>query len=372
MNRTQGSPVMILAGGTGGHVYPALAVAQRLMSLGVPVVWMGTHKGLEARIVPEAGIEIDWLSISGLRGKGVLTWLLAPWRLNVAIVQALLIMLRRNPRAVLGMGGFVAGPGGVAAFLMNKPLLIHEQNAISGLTNRLLVPLCDRLLAGFPGSFKTKKSEYVGNPVRPEIAALLEPKQRLATRAGALRMLVLGGSQGAQALNEVVPRAMSKFELGQRFEIWHQAGGGNIDETQQNYQSIRAPVKLESFIEDMAAAYAWADLVVCRAGALTVAELCAAGIGAILVPYPHAVDDHQSANAQHMVDAGAAILVQQADLTAARLIELLTNLTAERQQLTDMAIAARGLAKLEATETVAALCLEVAAKEHSRARGRRS
>jgi UDP-N-acetylglucosamine--N-acetylmuramyl-(pentapeptide) pyrophosphoryl-undecaprenol N-acetylglucosamine transferase len=369
MTRMQDSPVMILAGGTGGHVYPALAVAQRLISLGIPVVWMGTRKGLEARVVPEAGIEIDWLSISGLRGKGVFAWLFAPWRLNVAIIQALMIMLRQKPRAVLGMGGFVAGPGGVAAFLTSRPLLVHEQNAISGLTNRLLVPLCDRLLAGFPYSFKTQESEYVGNPVRPEIATLPEPKRRLATREGALRLLVLGGSQGAQALNEIVPQAIAGLEQVQRPEIWHQIGTGNTDETRRNYKSLQLSARLQPFIEDMASAYAWADLVLCRAGALTIAELCAAGIGAILVPYPHAVDDHQSVNARFMVDAGAGILIQQAELTPVRLIELLRTFMAERQRLMEMAVAARSLAKPEATEMVAALCLEVAkSRGHSRAR----
>jgi UDP-N-acetylglucosamine--N-acetylmuramyl-(pentapeptide) pyrophosphoryl-undecaprenol N-acetylglucosamine transferase len=373
MSQGQTSPVMILAGGTGGHVYPALAVAQRLMRLGIPVVWMGTQRGLEARVVPQAGIDIDWLSISGLRGKGVLTWLLAPLRLNLAIVQALTIMFRRKPRAVLGMGGFVAGPGGVAAFLMSRPLLIHEQNGISGLTNRLLAPLSDRLLEGFPNTFKTKKAQYVGNPVRPEIAELPDPKQRLASRNGALRLLILGGSQGAQALNEIVPQAVIQLEQGQRPEIWHQCGPGNIEQTRDHYRQFEPLAKLEAFIEDMSSAYAWADLVVCRAGALTIAELCAAGIGAILVPYPHAVDDHQSANAHFMVGAGAGILVQQAGLTSKRLATLLARFTTERNSLTEMAIAARRLAKPEATEKVANLCLEVAkSKAHSSAKGKPS
>ena len=373
MNAVQGSPVMILAGGTGGHVYPALAVAQRLISLGVPVVWMGTRRGLEARVVPEAGIDVDWLSISGLRGKGLLTWLLAPWRLNLAIAQALMIILRQKPRAVLGMGGFVAGPGGVAAFLMSRPLLIHEQNAIAGLTNRLLAPLCDYLMEGFPQTFKTRRAQYIGNPVRPEIADLPDPERRLASRKGALRLLVLGGSQGAQALNEILPQALARLAQGQRLEIWHQAGPGNIDETRRHYQQFESGVRLEAFIEDMASAYAWADLVLCRAGALTIAELCAVGIGAILVPYPYAVDDHQTANARFMVDAGGAILIQQAELTSARLVALLTRFTAERQHLTDMAIAARSLAKPEATEKVADLCLKAAkSKAQSRAKGRPS
>ncbi|MEN8128688.1 MAG: undecaprenyldiphospho-muramoylpentapeptide beta-N-acetylglucosaminyltransferase [Pseudomonadota bacterium] len=357
MKRPGRSPVLILAGGTGGHVYPALAIAQWLMRMNVPVVWMGTRAGLEARIVPEAGIVIDWLSISGLRGKGMLAWVLAPWRLNLAIAQALRIMLRYRPCVVLGMGGFVAGPGGVAAFLLSKPLVVHEQNAIAGLTNRLLSPLCDRLLEGFPGSFKSAKARHVGNPVRQEISSLPDPRQRFAHRQGSLHLLVLGGSLGAQALNEIVPQAVSRLPEQSRPRLWHQAGNRNITEAQARYEKFKLKARVEAYIEDMACAYAWADLVLCRAGALTVAELCAAGVGAVLVPYPYAVDDHQRANARFMVETGAGILVTQSELTVNRLLRCLR---LERSRLLEMAIAARGLAKADAAEVVARISLDAA------------
>lgn len=357
MKRPGCAPVMILAGGTGGHVYPALAIAQWLMRMDVPVVWMGTRAGLEASVVPKAGIVIDWLSISGLRGKGLLAWVLAPWRLNLAIVQALRIMLRYRPCVVLGMGGFVAGPGGVAAYLLNKPLVIHEQNAIAGLTNRLLSPLSDRLLEGFPGSFKSAKARHVGNPVRQEISSLPDPGQRFAHRQGPLRLLVLGGSLGAQALNEIVPQVVSRLPEQSRPRLWHQAGNRNIAEAQERYKQFKLKVKVEAYIEDMAAAYAWADLVLCRAGALTIAELCAVGVGAVLVPYPHAVDDHQRENARVMVETGAGILVPQPELTVNRLLECLQ---IKRSSLLEMAVTARSLAKADATEVVAGICLDAA------------
>lgn len=353
-------PVMILAGGTGGHVYPALAVAQWLRRAGVPVVWMGTRKGLEARVVPEAGIPIDWLSVSGLRGKGVLAWLLAPLRLNIAITQALGIMLRRRPRAVLGMGGFVAGPGGLVAFLLARPLVIHEQNAIAGLTNRLLAPLCERLLEGFPGTFSSAKAQCTGNPVREDIAALAPPGQRMAGRGARLRLLVLGGSLGAKALNEVVPQAVRRLPEPQRPEVRHQAGRLHLEDTLRAYAEAGVQGQVQAYMEDMAAHYAWADLVLCRAGAITVAELAAAGVGAILVPYPHAVDDHQRANARFLSEAGAAVLVDQSELSAGRLGRLLGDLGGDRERLLAMARAARDQARPEALETVGRICLEVA------------
>jgi UDP-N-acetylglucosamine--N-acetylmuramyl-(pentapeptide) pyrophosphoryl-undecaprenol N-acetylglucosamine transferase len=364
MSQRANSPVMILAGGTGGHIYPALAVAQRLISMNIPIVWMGTRRGLEAQLVPKAGIAIDWLSVSGLRGKGMLAWLFAPVRLNVAIAQALIIMLRQKPAVVLGMGGFVAGPGGIAAFLLNRPLVIHEQNAIAGLTNRLLVPLCNRLLEGFPNTFKTQKACYVGNPVRTNILALADPQQRISQRKGPLRLLVLGGSLGAQALNEIVPETITQLSEEWRPQLWHQAGPRNIQDAERRYKKLNLQVRLEAYIDDMASAYAWADLVLCRAGALTVAELCAAGLGALLVPYPYAVDDHQSVNAGFMVEAGAGVLIPQTDLTAQRLVTLLTQFGADRDRLTKMAIAARRLAKVDASDVVARICLDVAKRSH--------
>jgi UDP-N-acetylglucosamine--N-acetylmuramyl-(pentapeptide) pyrophosphoryl-undecaprenol N-acetylglucosamine transferase len=366
---TMGSrPVMILAGGTGGHVYPGLEVARRLIKMKVPVVWMGTRKGLEARLVPKAGIPMSWLKIEGLRGKGIFAWLFAPLRLNIAITQAFRIMLHHRPCAVLGMGGFVAGPGGLVAFLLSRPLIIHEQNALAGLTNRLLVPLCDRILEGFPDTFKSSsKAIYTGNPVRQEIAELPAPEERLAGRQGPLHLLVLGGSLGAKALNDIVPEALSLIANSERPEVWHQAGQRHLGETQKRYRQYELDMRVEAFIDDMAAAYTWADLVLCRAGALTVAELCAVGVGAILVPYPYAVDDHQTANARFIVQAGAGILVQQIDLSPRRLTSLLRQLQSDRMALLSMARAARGLARADASEVVARFCLD-AAKRHARNR----
>lgn len=353
-------PVMILAGGTGGHVYPALAVARCLLDRHVPVVWMGTRRGLEARVVPAAGIPIEWLKVSGLRGKGVWTWLLAPLRLNLALAQAFVIMWRHQPRAVLGMGGFVAGPGGVVAFILSRPLIIHEQNAIAGLTNRLLVPLTDRLLAGFPRAFKTDKVIVTGNPVRMEIAALAEPGHRFAGRQGRVRLLVFGGSLGALALNEVVPQALQRLPHAQCPQVLHQCGQAHSESTEAAYRAAQVGAEVRPFIEDMAAAYAWADLVLCRAGALTIAELAAAGVASILVPYPHAVDDHQSANARFLVEAGAAVLVPQSELSPERLATVLQTLAADRARLLEMALAARAQAKPEAAQAVVQICLEAA------------
>lgn len=349
--------VMIMAGGTGGHVFPALAVAAELRERGAEVFWLGTRQGLEARLVPAAGITMEWVSVSGLRGKGATTWLMAPWRILWAALQVLAVMLRQRPVVVLGMGGFATGPGGVMTWLLRKPLVIHEQNAIAGLTNRLLAPLARRVLEAFPGTFHGKHVIHTGNPVRHGIAALPNPNERFAGRSGALRLLVLGGSLGARALNEVVPAAISL--LSSRPEIWHQAGNRNLDDTLEHYRNAAVTARVEPFIEDMAAAYAWADLVLCRAGALTVAELAAAGVGAILVPYPHAVDDHQSRNAAYLTDAGAALAIQQRELTRDKLCELLASFV-DRSRLLLMAEAARRLALPQAAALVAAQCWEAA------------
>jgi len=349
--------VMIMAGGTGGHVFPALAVAAELRERGAEVFWLGTRQGLEAKLVPAAGISMEWVSVSGLRGKGAMAWLLAPWRLLWATLQVLAVILRQRPVVVLGMGGFVTGPGGFMTWLLRKPLVIHEQNAIAGLTNRLLAPLAQRVLEAFPGTFHGKHVTHTGNPVRRAIAELPVPEQRFAARSGALRLLVLGGSLGARALNEVLPAALA--QLSSRPEVWHQAGSRNLDETLEHYRAAAVTARVEPFIDDMAAAYGWADLVVCRAGALTVAELAAAGVGAVLVPYPHAVDDHQTRNAAYLSDVGAAVVIQQAELTRERLRELWSSL-ADRSRLLTMARAARSLAQPQAAATVAALCWEAA------------
>lgn len=351
-------PVMIMAGGTGGHVYPALAVARCLLDRGVPVVWMGTRQGLEGRVVPGAGIPIEWLSVSGLRGKGWLSWLLAPLRLNIALTQALLILWRRRPRTVLGMGGFAAGPGGVMAFILGIPLVVHEQNAVPGLTNRLLGPLSTQLLEGFPGAFA--RAHFTGNPVRTEITAIAGPELRLRGRRGPLRLFVFGGSLGAQAFNETVPRALALLPDGQRPEVRHQAGRDKDEEARRAYAQAGVEAEVSPFVEDMRAAYEWCDLVLCRSGAITVAELAAAGCGALLVPYPHAVDDHQTANARFLTEAGAGELIPQDRLTPEGLAERLRGLARDRARLVEMAAAARALARPEATEDVAGICLEAA------------
>ncbi len=362
----RGRPIMILAGGTGGHVYPAIAVAQQLRDWGHEVVWMGTRKGLEARIVPASGIPIAWLSVSGLRGKGVFTWLLAPAQLAIAIGQALSIVWRFKPRAVLGMGGFVAGPGALVSLVLGKPLIIHEQNALAGLTNRLLAPFASRVLTGFPSAFGREDTVFIGNPVRREIAAIPPPEERLANRRGCLRLLVLGGSLGAKRLNDVLPEALARIPLSQRPEVWHQAGRDLIDAAIYGYQAAGVEARIEAFIENMAAAYAWCDLVICRAGALTIAELAAAGAGAILVPYPHAVDDHQSVNARFLTETGAALTIRNEEFDAsglARVLEPFLSGDVNRVRLQEMARAARRKGRLDAVEQAARSCLEVAASD---------
>jgi len=349
--------VMIMAGGTGGHVFPALAVAAVLRERGAEVFWLGTRQGLEARVVPATGIAIEWVSVSGLRGKGMMAWLLAPWRLAWAAWQVVGVILRRRPMVVLGMGGFVTGPGGVVTWLLRKPLLIHEQNAVAGLTNKLLAPLAQRVMEGFPGTLRGRRVLHTGNPVRASIAQLPAPEQRFAERRGALHLLVVGGSLGARALNEVVPAALAR--LASCPEVWHQCGVRHLDEAREHYRRAAVEARIEPFIDDMAAAYGWADLVVCRAGALTVAELAAAGVGAILVPYPHAVDDHQTRNAAYLANGGAAVVVQQREMTVEALHELLGSL-ADRGRLSAMAQAARRLAQPDAAERVAAQCWEAA------------
>lgn len=349
-------PVLIMAGGTGGHVFPALAVADELRSRGIPVVWLGTQSGIEARLVPQAGFPIEWLSISGWRGKGVVSMLLAPMKLVVACSQALKVMIKRKPCAVLGMGGFASGPGGLMAWLLRKPLLIHEQNAVPGLTNRLLAIIAGQVLEAFPGTLG-KKASYVGNPVRREIIELSSPEIRFKSHAGALRLLVVGGSLGAVRLNELIPEAITTIAEGARPEIWHQAGSKNIAGAKDLYKKHNVSARVEAFIDDMAEAYAWADIIVCRAGAMTVFELAAAGVGSILVPYPYAVDDHQTANASYLGDVGAAIVRQQKELSSEWLSDTLVELTQHRDRLLNMARAARRQAKPTAANDVAERCI---------------
>jgi len=351
-----------MAGGTGGHVYPALAVAEELQRMGAEILWLGTLRGIEARVVPTAEIDIAYIAVSGLRGKGVLTLLLAPFRLAFALMQAIRVVMRFRPGAVLGMGGFVSGPGGIATWLLRKPLLIHEQNAVCGLTNRILSRLATCVMEAFPGSFpRNINTVVVGNPVRRSIREIAEPQQRLADRSGVLRVLVIGGSQGAHMLNNAVPGALRLLDSGVRPEVWHQSGEKNLEDTRAAYTAAGVNARIVPYIDDIKEAYQWADLVICRAGALTVAELASAGIASILIPFPHAVDDHQTANAMWLVEAGAAIHMQESICTPDRLGGLLGDLHKARPRLLEMAVAARKIAVPDADRQIAARCLEAAA-----------
>jgi UDP-N-acetylglucosamine--N-acetylmuramyl-(pentapeptide) pyrophosphoryl-undecaprenol N-acetylglucosamine transferase len=347
-----------MAGGTGGHVFPALAVADELRARGVEVFWLGTRRGLESDVIPKANIPISYIKVTGLRGKGLLGWFLAPVRLIYALWQGIHVMWQLKPQAVLGMGGFVTGPGGVAAWLTRKPLLVHEQNAISGMTNRMLVPLARVVMEAFPNSIASGKAVHTGNPVRNNISRLYQLGANERGIHDPMQILVVGGSLGARALNDVVPAALSRIAAANRPLVWHQTGKKNIDEARASYQQSGVDARVVPFIDDMAEAYRWADLVICRAGAMTIAELAIAGVASILVPYPHAVDDHQTANAKYLVDKDAAILVQQKDLTVEVLHKMLAGLTVTRLQ--QMAKAARSLALPDATRMVADKCLEAA------------
>lgn len=354
-NRT----LMVMAGGTGGHVYPALAVADALRARGWNVFWLGTRAGLEARVVPTAGFEMVWVSMGGVRGKGVLTKLLMPMRLLLAFGQSLGAILSRRPDVVLGMGGYTAFPGGMMASLLNRPLVIHEQNSVGGLTNRLLACLADRVLTAFPQAFQSAKdkplpcarvtTEWVGNPVRSDIAAVTR-----MVRSGPLRLLVVGGSLGALALNELIPRALALLPADKRPLVVHQSGRSHIEVLRANYAAAGVEAEVCDYIEDMAEAYQTCDFAVCRAGAMTVAELACAGVPAVLVPFPFAVDDHQTGNAEFLSTAGAAWLIQQTDLTTDKLAELIGGL--DRDTLDAMSNKARQLAKPAATQQVADIC----------------
>lgn len=351
--------VLIMAGGTGGHVFPALAVADELHSRDVDVFWMGTKKGIEAKLVPAAGYPLNFISVQGLRGNGLLGWLLAPFKLIKAVTEAVRAVKQIKPNVVLGLGGFASGPGGVAAKLMGKPLVIHEQNAIPGLTNRLLSCLAQRVLQGFPNSFSSsRKAQWVGNPVRTTIESLDKPEHRFLNRTDPIRILVLGGSLGAKSLNTVLPQAFSLVKSS--IEIKHQCGVRHIEECQQNYEKSGVTAQVMAFIDDMATAYAWADLVICRAGALTIAEVSATGVASLLIPYPYAVDDHQTHNASALVTAGAAHLMQEKDITAEAVAQHVDNLAANRDLLVEMAVSARSQANTGTAKQIANICLELA------------
>jgi len=358
------APVLIMAGGTGGHIFPGIAVGQELRNRDVPVVWLGSDGGLETRLVPQAGIEIETIPISGVRGKGALTLLAAPWRIARALWAAWRLLGRLHPRSAIAFGGFASGPGGVAAWLRRVPLIVHEQNRIPGTTNRILSHFAKRRLCGFADAFAG--GEWLGNPVRAAIASLAPPQERYTERRDNLRLLVLGGSQGAYGINVVLPQVLQRLPAGVTLQVRHQSGPKHYEKTSGLYEAAGSSAQVEPFIEDMAAAYAWADLVVCRAGATTIAELCAAGLAAVLVPFPQAVDDHQTRNATALVDAGAARLVAEGDGFADRLAAALAALCAgskvvARAHLVVMAEAARTLAKPDAAERIAAACLAEAA-----------
>lgn len=356
---TQPPRILIMAGGTGGHVFPALAVANKLQAQGVDVAWLGTQRGLESRVVPAANIPLHTIPISGLRGNGVLGWLLAPFRIAYAILIAMGIVHKFKPGAVLGMGGFVTGPGGIASWLLRRPLLVHEQNAIAGLTNKLLARFACTVMEAFPSAFSDRFAPVqTGNPVREDIAALDSPEQRLAERGDSIHVLVVGGSLGAQALNQNVPAAIEKLDAQQRPQVWHQTGKAMLGQTRSDYEAKSIAARVDAFIDDMAEAYAWADVVICRAGALTIAELAAAGVASILVPYPHAVDDHQTANARFLEQASAAVLLPQSELNATVLADLLKDFMTNRERLLNMAVAARQQARVSATDDVAKLCMQ--------------
>lgn len=346
-------PVLILAGGTGGHIFPGLAVARALAAQSVAVEWLGAEGAMETRLVPAAGIALHTLPVRGLRGGGLVRRLTAPFMLLRAVFGAMRLLHRLQPRCVLSFGGFAAGPGGLAAWLLRRPLLLHESNRAPGLTNRLLARFARRRLVGMPGTFA--REEVVGNPVRAEIAALPAPAQR-ERAPGPLRLLVVGGSQGARALNLHLPETLRLS--GVCCEIRHQTGAAALEATAQRYREAELRVDAVAFIEDMPAAYRWADLVVCRAGASTLAELCAVGLPAVLVPLPTAADDHQSRNADWLVEAGAALKLSEGEGFVQRLAGALAELAADPARAAGMAQAARRLARVDAAERVAAICIE--------------
>ncbi len=349
--------VMILAGGTGGHVYPALAVARELLEAGHEVVWMGTRKGLEAKVVPAAGIPIEWLSVSGIRGKGWQGLLKAPFMLVRAFLQSLAIVWRVRPQVALGMGGFVSGPGGLVARCLGVPLILHEQNRIPGTTNRWLALWATVVLEAFPGSFPARVGAIAcGNPLRREIASLAgKTRDRIWNPSLPLRVLVVGGSLGAKGLNEVVPAALAR--VGVPMEVRHQTGEAMRVETRDRYDRLGLKAEVTAFLEDMADAYAWAHVAICRSGAMTVSELAAAGLPAVLVPYSHAIDDHQTANALFLVESGASELLPQSRLTAESLASIIQGWLDSPDKLAEMGKCAHGLAAPEAASLVANLCL---------------
>ena len=348
--------IMIMAGGTGGHVMPGLAVAQVMRERGWRVEWLGNPGGMEATLVPRHGITMRWVRFGGVRGKGLVTKLMLPLNLLRAFVQAFAALRAARPSVVLGMGGYTAFPGGMMAALAGIPLVLHEQNAVAGLTNKVLARVADRVLVAFPDALAG--GTWTGNPVRAELAQVAPPDERFVGREGPLRLLVVGGSLGARALNQAVPRALARIALETRPQVVHQSGKGNLDTLSDAYRDAGVQAEVVEFVDDMAAAYARADLVICRSGAITVAELAAVGVASVLVPYPHAVDDHQSANARFLCERGAAVLMAQDALEPAALARLIESF--DRTRLARMAGLARQAARPDSAAEVATVCEEVA------------
>lgn len=349
-----------MAGGTGGHVFPALAVAETLRERGCQVTWLGTRKGLEARVVPAADFTLDRIAVSGIRGKSLYRRLAAPFVLAIACVQAVWVFLKRRPQVVLGMGGFVSGPGGLVARVLGIHLVIHEQNRIPGTTNRWLARIANKVLEAFPGSFPHNVGAIcTGNPLRRSLTRRIEDRANRGD--GALRVLVVGGSQGARFLNETVPAALAAMPDGVVLETWHQTGAALRDATEARYRQAGVTARVDAFIEDMAEAYRWADVAVCRAGAMTVSELAAAGLPAIFVPYPHAIDDHQTANARFVTEQGAGLCISQGDLDPERLASELMRFNEDRSRLDLMGKRIHTLARIDAADRVATLCMQEAA-----------
>ncbi len=352
MSRT----ILIMAGGTGGHIYPGLAVADALRAQNWNIVWLGAPHSMEAELVPQHGYPVARVNFSGVRGKGLPRLLALPFTLLRALGQSAAAILRHRPDVVLGMGGYITLPGGLMAAFLRRPLVIHEQNSIAGLSNKVLAKLATRVLSGFPDVLRN--TTWCGNPVRADIAALPDPHTRYTQRSGKLNVLVVGGSLGAQALNEAVPQALALLPQQQRPHVVHQTGKKNFEAVLQLYAQAGVPADARAFLDDMAQQYAQADVVICRAGALTIAELAAAGVASVLVPFPFAVDDHQTRNARFLSGQGAAILLPQKELSAEKLAQLLREL--DREKLRVMAQAARALAKPDAAQAVANVCKEMA------------
>ena len=351
-------PVMILAGGTGGHVFPALAVANELRDRGVPIIWVGTQKGIEAKVVPAEGFSLVTMSVQGLRRKGITQYFRAPLIILRALYESFHIVLKYKPCALLGMGGFVSGPCALIGVLFRKPLIIHEQNAIVGLTNRILSPLSRIMFTGFPIEYKKQKIEYTGNPVRKNLMGIASPIERLKNREGSKRVLIIGGSQGSASLNKVMPSTIQKLPKHLAIEVRHQCGVVGYEQTVNAYKQVNVVSQIDTFIDNVDEAYKWADLIVCRSGAITLAEIASVGLASILVPYPHAVDDHQTANAHSYVSAGASCLIAEDDLTPEKLANVMRSILEDDQKVLSMACAAKQLSQGDASKRVAEECMQ--------------